>query len=299
MIRVLAWLVAAVVAMLAAIPAAAAGPLAPNTAWNLDYSADSCALRRIFGEGHSQVYLELRRFQPGPGLQIIVASNRMEPKNPATFRFQFVRGNSRWRDAELAPTIKLGDGFRGVIFRTYSVDSPDLDDFKASKARDVSLDRRELAALETQFAAQTDTLVVRGAFQSEIALNLGPMSAPIAALNKCIDELVTHWNIDVAANASRSRPARPVNLAAAGRMIDYPPAMIQQRMPGIVNIRLDIDALGGVTGCHIQMPLSDPAFEKTSCADIQHALAFTPALDKDGKPIASYFATSIVFQLQQ
>ena len=46
------------------------------------------------------------------------------------------------------------------------------------------------------------------------------------------------------------------------------------------------------------MPLSDPAFEESSCADIQHAFEFEPALDKDGKPMPSYWTTRVVFTLR-
>jgi hypothetical protein len=45
------------------------------------------------------------------------------------------------------------------------------------------------------------------------------------------------------------------------------------------------------------MPLSDPEFAEASCADIEHAFEFEPALDKDGKPVASYWLTTIRFQL--
>jgi hypothetical protein len=80
-------------------------------------------------------------------------------------------------------------------------------------------------------------------------------------------------------------------------MMDYPPEMLRRGMPGLVNIRLAIDDAGRITACHIQMPLSDPSFEESSCADIQHALDFDPALDKDGKPIASYWITKVHFSL--
>ena len=89
--------------------------------------------------------------------------------------------------------------------------------------------------------------------------------------------------------------AAPVNLPDVSRMIDYPPKMAREGMQGVVNIRLAVDETGLVTSCHIQMPLSDPAFEETSCADIQHELDFDPALDRDGKPIASYWITKVRF----
>lgn len=119
----------------------------------------------------------------------------------------------------------------------------------------------------------------------------------MTALHDCVDELVTHWGIDVEAHKTLTRPALPIDMAAAASMVGYPPKMLRQRMPGLVNVRLAIDEAGRVTACHIQMPLSDPEFAASSCADIQHAFEFEPALDKDGKPIASYWVTRVVFQI--
>jgi TonB family protein len=94
-----------------------------------------------------------------------------------------------------------------------------------------------------------------------------------------------------------TRPAVPLDFAAASSMVGYPPKMLRRAMPGLVNIRLAIDESGRVTACRIQMPLSDPEFESSSCADIQHAFEFEPALDKDGKPIASYWITRVHFEI--
>lgn len=271
--------------------------LAPSTPWTLDYADDSCALRRFFGEGNDKVYLELRRFEPGVDLQVIVASKRMKANNPATFKFRLGHADSEWNDIRWAPTVTTSGGLSGIIFGIGFAKFPELEELKdpvKKRAYVYSIDWR---SREAELAAQTDTLVVRGAFPREIALDLGPMVKPIAALDTCMDELVTHWNIDVEAHKSLSRLATPTNWREGTRMIDYPPAMLRASMPGIVNIRLDIDTQGAVTGCHIQMPLSDPTFAKSSCADIQHALEFAPALDKDGRPIPSYYVTNVRFVL--
>jgi hypothetical protein len=123
------------------------------------------------------------------------------------------------------------------------------------------------------------------------------MATAIEALQSCIDDLKTRWRIDVEAHKTLSRPAVPVNLDEVPGMMSYPPKMLQLNMPGLVNVRLDINETGRITACHIQMPLSDPAFEESSCADIQHALDFDPALDKDGTPISSYWITRVHFSI--
>ena len=65
--------------VVAAVPADAqdAPGLAPSVPWTLDYDADSCALRRMFGEGEDRAYLEMRRFGPGLGLQTSLGSKKM------------------------------------------------------------------------------------------------------------------------------------------------------------------------------------------------------------------------------
>lgn len=270
--------------------------LAPSTPWTLDYAADSCALRRIFGEGENQGYLEFRRFGPGLGLQTTIASNRMTATRWGEFKYRF--GNeSDWRDVHNANSLTIDGGFSGVLFDPVFVNLPEAEKIEDPLKRAAYLGNLDLRKVELEAAAETDSITLRGAFRKRLTLQLGPLDEPIAALHKCIDELMTHWGVDVAAHKSLTRPALPTNLPEVPRMIDYPPKMIRQSMQGVVNIRLGIDERGLISACHIQMPLSDPAFEKSSCADIEHALEFDPALDKDGKPIASYWVTRIVFQL--
>ena len=73
-------------------------------------------------------------------------------------------------------------------------------------------------------------------------------------MHQCIDELMTHWGIDVEAHKTLTRPALPTNLPEVPRMIDYPPMMAQRRLQGVVNIRLGIDERGLIIACRIQMP---------------------------------------------
>jgi hypothetical protein len=265
--------------------------LSPSAPWTLDYADDSCALRRMFGPSEDQVFLEFRRFGPGAAMYVLVSSRRSKARKPPRFRYRFGE-TGEWRDAYgLAVS---GDGFSGVIFNTWLVQFDEPEDPVEREAYYRTID---VEALEKQQAAAVDTVALRGAFRRDLKLELGSLAAPMQALNECVDELITHWNIDIEAHKTLTRRPVPIDMAAAARMIDYPPKMLRQNMPGLVHIRLAIDERGRITGCHIQMPLSDPEFEETSCADIQHAFEFEPALDKDGKPIASYWLTSVRFTL--
>lgn len=276
-----------------AVPATAqeAPGLAPSMRWTLDYADDSCALRRVFGEGSNRILLELRRFGPDPSLQTLIGSARMAARNPANVRYRFGE-TAEWQEA-YGYSLTMRDGFRsGVLFTARLWSRPE------SEATDAgSQPSSEWRSSEEAAAAQVSTLYVRGAFGREVVLQLEPMDAAMSAMNRCIDELMTHWNIDVEAHKTLTRRAIPIDPESAARMVSYPPKMVAQRMPGLVNVRLSIDDTGRVTDCHIQMPLSDPEFAESSCADIQHAYEFEPALDRDGKPIASFYVTRVMFLL--
>jgi hypothetical protein len=296
------WAVAVVVSAAAASPAASQDRpgLAPSTAWTLDYADDSCALRRIFGEGEDQVYLEFRRFEPDLGLQTVIGSRRMKARQPVHFTYRF--GNEAdWQDVTGANTVTLDTEnaeFSGVLFNPRFLVLPEYDELENDELAKFNYRQsHDLRAAESQAAASVDSITLRGAFRQELTLQLGRLDAPIKALNQCIDELMTHWGIDVEAHKTLTRPAVPINLPEVGSMIDYPPKMVRAEMQGVVNVRLAIDETGRITSCHIQMPLSDPEFEESSCVDVQHAIDFDPALDKDGTPIASYWVTKVNFVL--
>ncbi len=280
-----------------ASPAQAAEALAPSSPWTLDYDTDSCALRRTFGSGGDQAIVELRRFGPGLNLQTVVASSSQNARNTGRFRYRFDDADD-WQIAGYAIAMTLANGDSAVLFNSQIPGVAWPEDLGEDPAA-IELHMRSdpLKAAERERAAALDHITLLGAFGRELTVRLGSLEKPIGALQDCVDELTTHWGIDVEAHKTLTRPATPLNLAEVPRMMDYPPRMARESMPGLVNVRLAIDENGGITSCRIQMPLSDPAFEQSSCADIQHALEFDPALDKDGKPIASYWTTRVVFTL--
>ena len=59
--------------------------------WVMDYAEDSCALRSLFGEEGQQVYLELRQYQPGELMQLIVSSDDFRRRDRG-FSFRSNRG---------------------------------------------------------------------------------------------------------------------------------------------------------------------------------------------------------------
>lgn len=270
--------------------------LQPSSRWELDYAKDSCALRRTFGQGKELAQLELRRFQPGTSLLASVFTNASKTTS-RDFRFRW-NTDADWTDISDPLYATMADSFGGVFFGTRLFDAGlGEEEEDATEEWFRYFQENDVRTIEGEAAQAINSILVAKAFRADLNLETGSLKAPIDALNACVEELMNHWGIDVEAHKTLSRPAIPVNLDEIPRMIDYPPKMLRMRMPGLVNIRLDVSDTGRITQCHIQMPLSDPAFEETSCADIQHALDFDPALDKDGNPIASYWITSVRFRI--
>jgi hypothetical protein len=278
---------------LIASPLRAEEALTPSGPWAIDYDADSCALRRIFWAGEEMVYLEMRRFAPGLALQTTVGNTRaIERARPrVSYRFN---DDEEWREPGIGLSVTLPSGLRGVVFEPSFVDLPELDAIEDEAEREARSRAIDWKTVEREQAAAINSIRIRGV-GPEFTLPLGKLSGPIRALQDCVDELTSHWNIDVEAHKTLTRKAQPTNWRSGVRMLDYPPRMLREGLPGLVNIRLSIDETGKVSACRIQMPLSDSAFEASSCADIQRGFQFEPALDKDGKPIASYWITKVIF----
>jgi hypothetical protein len=291
--RVRPWPAALVFAATAASPASAQDALAlePSTPWELTYEADSCVLRRMFGTGERQTQLEMRRFEPGADLYLTVASKAKVARRNMRFRFG---DEGEWQELPYPLVAEFGDELEGVMF-THSL--PDAAGIQqpAPEALTGSY-LQSAAALEAETAAKLDKLTLSGAFDADLVLRTSSLKAPLAALNVCMDDLLASWGLDARAHKTRRRSAGPVNLQ--GRALVDPPARWEGQW-GPTRVRLAIDEGGLVTECYIELPLSiemprsDGDFEERSCARIRTAFDFDPALDEDGRPMKSYYITSI------
>lgn len=281
---------------LAATGAAAKDPLVltPSSVWELDYDTDSCALRRNFGDGDQLTQLEMRRFQPGVTLQTSIMTKASATRK-GMYRYR-LGDEGEWEKEEFPLYAHFDKGFQGVIFRHDTIELPVEEDAEPEEWSRFFVEN-DVRAMEAAAAAKMETLGVNRAFRDDLVLKTGPLREPLEALNACIDELMTHWGIDVEAHKTRRRSAIPENIDRAARVIRYPPKMLLRSLPGLVNVRLEVDEAGRVTDCHIQLPLSDPEFEKASCTDIQRSLKFEPALDDDGNPMKSYYVNAVRFQI--
>jgi TonB family protein len=114
-----------------------------------------------------------------------------------------------------------------------------------------------------------------------------------------MDELLTHWGIDARAQKTLSRPVKALEQAEWVRKVQavYPVGKLLALENGLVRVRLIVDPEGKPSSCHIQMKAKDDDFEQAACGTMMRHARFEPALDASGKPIASYFVTSVIYRV--
>jgi len=154
-------------------------------------------------------------------------------------------------------------------------------------------------SLRRTIESEVAGVVIERAFDETLSLRTGNLHAPMEAMRTCVDELQTHWGIDVEAHKTLSRSAEPLDYARLVRELqeDYPSRMREEGMQGYLRIRLNVSADGIPTACHLQSQINDEAFEEVACTNLMRFAKFAPALDKNGQPIASVFRNSIVYTL--
>ena len=137
------------------------------------------------------------------------------------------------------------------------------------------------------------------AFAEPLMLRTGSLDSPMDAMDACLDELMSHWGIDVEAHRHLTRAVEPYDYESLVEEIgeNYPRDMLRERRLGALRIRLDVAPDGTTTGCHLQSGISDDSFEETACNIMMRHARFYPALDALGQPIASYYQVAVQYQL--
>jgi TonB family protein len=268
---------------------------APTIPWNLNYADDSCVLRRSFGDKKHEILLEFRQFSPGDGFEVTMASEHVSLRDGPTKTRFLPDENPR------SIGIPLRLSFPGNLVAARWSESFFENDKPKATAEEMAgkpLPQHDEPTYKARESAIRG-LEISSLFGPPIVLQTGEMHRPMSAMRKCLDELVTHWGIDAAAQKTLTRRPRPVDQIKWARAIQarYPGAMLNAGRSGRVLIRLIVGADGKPTSCNIQSIVEDSSFGKTACERMMLATRFDPALDAAGRPIASYFHTNVIYTI--
>ncbi|MBD3814097.1 MAG: TonB family protein [Betaproteobacteria bacterium] len=267
--------------------------LEPSSQWMVNYGDDSCRLARTFGTGDAQIAFYLEDYGTTSSFQLVVAGSPLRrAKNYLGLYYQFGPSQLRQRSEPLIGT--LGQYDPSFIISTGRF-APLSEEELAAKRENRDVPEKVLSPSEEEsivwlgLGTKSDDIV---------RLDLGPMKTPMDSLRTCNDELLTHWGIDVDAHRTLSREVVP--LGNPGTWVtpkDYPTGMLRKGQPGLVQVRLMVDPVGKPSSCHIQQSTRPQEFDDAVCAALMRRAMFEPALDAGGRPIASYWQSSVRFQI--
>ena len=288
---------AGVIALLAAAPLSADAPsplvLQPATGWSVDYADERCSLMRTFGEGEQSIRLQVDSFGNPYRYRLLLVG---KPLPHSAVR---ATGSIRYRlspDSEPRQTATLEGRSNDLAAISFdSLFGPEFDWDSYTDATDAGRDsvRAQFLAGLGAYREKVDaiTLYMRG--DHMIELRLGRMTAPIAALETCIDDMYKSWGLDPAQTRALERPPVPISATVRNLQRRYPSDMILSGTNAYVPVRVMVDASGKPTGCAVQVQSVDAAFKEAVCAGM--ARGFEPALDSDGRPVAAMFQTAVLF----
>ena len=255
--------------------------LSPSEPWRVHYADDSCLMMRAFGQDKDKVSARFEQTAPGHRFSLTLVGKSLDAGEP------FIRAATTFLPVgKRAAHERVGSGTTAdsklplLIFESVFLLGP------VEKASDVdSYDWTQAGAVE-------DLLVeYRG---KSLLLKFGRMEKVLAAMDACTDELLTHWGLDAAAQRTLRQPVKPLtNPGNWLRSADFPSAALAKGSSAIVQFRLTVDATGKVIGCAIPSATLGPEFAKATCSGISRRARFDPALDKDGKPVASYYVSTV------
>lgn len=273
--------------------------LKPSSKWNVHYAEDSCRMGRGFGEGAQKVVLLIDRYQPGDALRMsFVGKPAYTNRNEGIVQLRFGPVESE-QEVEFYPGT-LNDKTPTLIIRGPVRIAPRSPEEIA--AYEAALKAKQYDFIWPDIPPEREAAVtyieVKRAIRQPFVLETGSLGPPLAALEKCTDELLDHWGIDVAKHAALSRSVKPKsNPGDWIKSRDYPMAMLMMGKRAIVQFRLNVDTAGKPTACHIQQSTRPKAFDDAVCKAIMRNAEFEPALDAGGSPIASYWLNSVIFHM--
>lgn len=267
--------------------------LAVSSPWNAHYADNSCRLARQFGQGDNQVTLIFNRFGPGDGFQLSLAGKLARKLYGAE------KTHIRFGPTEQVQDVAIMEGTIGknpaLIFPTsMSVEAPDPAQAKQPLVNDGIPSPR----LPPERIAAVNQVIIGRDGRTQLILETGSLGKAFAALSTCVDGLVGTWGIDPVADKKLRRRVIPVgDYTGWITTNDYPEDMWRAGQPAIVQVRLNIDATGTVTGCHIQETTRPKEFDDAVCGRLMKRAKFTPALDENGQPAASYWRNTVQFRM--
>lgn len=281
----------ALTALSAAVPAQATPVvLTPSSPWNVDFGENKCRLARFFGEGDDRHILSFEQYWPERRLGLMAAGRSFKPfDSGGDTDLQFFAAQTPMRTQPFTGTA-MGYG-TAVIYSSINLATGTA--FEA----DAPVPARRMPQLDTDLAAQVEFVGLKQG-KREVRLVSGSLRDAFKVLNQCTEDLVASWGLDIAQHRTMTRMPLWTNAEAISRRIQesYPLQALVQGEQAILRMRVIVSETGAVESCVLIEATAASNFDSPACERMKRAI-FESALDAAGKPMRSYYATSITYRL--
>lgn len=285
----------AVASLLAApLPAAAqegAKPFKPTGQWALDYGEDYCRLARTFSDGQNQLALAVERIEPGPSARMILVTDAIRPfRSAKEIGWHFTPTDAGRKARYTHATTTDGKQYYNLGPFTLAPFVP------PSPGTPPSPPPRFDRAAEQALAKGMNGFILDGGLNAPVQVDTGDLSAPIAALQACADDLAKSWGLDPAKLQGETAAAIP-DKGGSGWLPQGTVGFgdFGKLGAGANQVRLMVDATGKATSCAIHWPTLDATTNDKICKAALANAKFTPAKDAAGQPMPGYWVGSPLF----
>ncbi|QNA84931.1 hypothetical protein G4G27_13695 [Sphingomonas sp. So64.6b] len=255
---------AAIAMLLAQAATQPTAPLRPAGQWTVDYAAQACILTRDYVGPEGQLGLAIRSWPLSDGIDFAII-DRVHRRSLKTGSATLTFSSDKIPQTQNFTTSPSSKGGRVTL---------------------IIMGNQTLRSL----AASAEVAVALGK-ASPIVMPLGGVAKGLAALKKCNDDLLVTWGIDPAeADLIQTHAvALPYVPSASERKNPYPKVPSDARLENeyqIVSLYL-IGTNGKVNQCKIVSSGGSADTDRSICKNVS-AMRFTPAVGRDGKPVAEH-----------
>lgn len=260
----------------------------PKTSkWEINYDADSCHLLSKFGSGDDQITANFTRFTPGDSFDLTLYGKALKSGGSLKVASELGFGDQAPKRTE-AMAGSAGNKQPMMIFNSQRLDGSSLPPNFVPPGN--------LPGVTPEQEAGISSLTFKAGGGKRYRLETGSLAKPMAAMRDCLDDLIKHWGYDPSVQSALKQMATPLSKPWQWlRSDDFPPGALYHGASGIVQIRLDIDEVGKVMGCHILRRTEPDEFADLSCKLIAKRASFSPALGASGQPVRSFYVTKIIW----
>ena len=262
--------------------------LQPLSPWNVDFAPTKCRLARTFGDADNLHILFFEQYFPSSWAGLTIAGPELSSyRSGTTTLLSFFEGQEERRTGPFKGELDgVGDA---VIYPNVRLEH-ETDSDEGGESDDTV----EVPQLDTEFADRAQYVMVeqRG---RPIRFETGPLGDAFKVLNTCTQDMIREWGLDVEQHLTATRQPKWTNQAFIAKRIadDYPDAALRRGEQAIFRMRVIVGTDGEVEKCSIDAVTTND-LNTRACREMERA-EFEPALDAQGEPFRSYYATTITY----